>query len=195
MILSKKDYNYYKHCDKLALGISKKKHPSLFADDIWKFEILMRKTEYYRNCRKGFFGRIIYKILSHKYHRKSIKLGFSIPINIFGPGLSIAHPGTIVVNGNAKVGKNCRLHVCTTIGATNGKNAAPIIGDNVYIGTGAKIIGDIKIGDNSVIGANAVVNKSFPDGNITIGGVPAKKISERNSYIHLNPLLKDNNLL
>ncbi len=61
-----------------------------------------------------------------------------------------------------------------TIGEVNGK--APQIGDNVYISPGAKLFGDIVIGDNVKIGANAVVNKSFPEGNCTLVGVPARKV-------------------
>ena len=80
---------------------------------------------------------------------------------MFGPGLSIAHAGTIVVNSNAKIGANCRIHVCVNIGAdvTDGSKA-PIIGDNCYIGPGAKLFGSIILGNNVGIGANAVVNKS-----------------------------------
>lgn len=58
----------------------------------------------------------------------------------------------------------------------NGK--APTIGDNCFIGPGAKLFGDIKIGDNVAIGANAVVNKDFGD-NVTIAGVPAKVESKK----------------
>jgi serine O-acetyltransferase len=116
------------------------------------------------------------------YRRISIKLGISISPNTFGPGLSIAHRGTIVVNGGAKIGANCRIHVGVNIGTEAGKaDAAPTIGDNCYIGPGAKIFGPIVIGPNSVIGANAVVNKSFSEGNQTLGGVPAKVISKKNS--------------
>jgi serine O-acetyltransferase len=57
----------------------------------------------------------------------------------------------------------------------------PRIGDNCYLGPGAKLFGAIVIGDNTVIGANAVVNKSFPNGNVTLGGVPARIISEKST--------------
>lgn len=55
----------------------------------------------------------------------------------------------------------------------------PLIGNNVYIAPGAKIFRDIIIGDNTIIGANAVVNKSFPEGNITIGEIPSRIISQK----------------
>ena len=94
--------------------------------------------------------------------------------------MAIAHAGTIVVNSHAKVGANCRIHVCVNIGADiSDGTAAPHIGDNVYIGPGAKIFSGIIIGDNVAIGANSVVNKSFKDGNCTIAGVPAKVVSHR----------------
>jgi serine O-acetyltransferase len=120
------------------------------------------------------------------YRRISIKLGISISPNTFGPGLSIAHRGTIVVNGGAQIGANCRIHTGVNIGTEAGKaDAAPVIGENCYIGPGAKIFGPIQIGSNSVIGANAVVNKSFPEGGQTIAGVPAKIISSKSSKGYL----------
>lgn len=90
--------------------------------------------------------------------------------------------GTIVINGNSKIGKNLRIHVCTNIGTMAGySDLAPIIGDNCYIGPGAKIFGPIRIGNNVAIGANAVVNHSFETDNISLGGIPAKIISNKGS--------------
>ena len=118
-------------------------------------------------------------------------LNFSIPINVFGPGLSIAHYGTIVVNQNSKIGKNCRIHENVTIGSTGGEELAPQIGNNVFIGTGAKIIGNIEIADNIAIGANSLVNKSFTEPGITIAGNPAKKISNNSSKMFINNQLRE----
>ena len=112
----------------------------------------------------------------------SIQLGFTIPINVFGPGLSIGHVGTIVVNSSARIGANCRIHVCTSIATAAGySDKAPKIGNNVYIGPGAKIFGDIIIADEIAIGANSVVNSSFMEPGITLAGVPAKKVSDKGS--------------
>ena len=144
---------------------------------MWKFQRVLRHLEYLTNCKKNIFLR---KIVSIRYRYLSYKLGFTIPINVFGPGLAIAHYGTIVVNGNAKIGKNCRIHVCVNIGSKAGEAyVAPTIGNNCYIGPGAKLFGTIIIGDNTAIGANAVVNKSFPNGNVTLGGIPAKVVSQK----------------
>jgi len=185
MITSKKEYLHYLQEDKRALQI---KHPSLssrikeflFPHPIWKFQKTLRKLEYSTNCQKGLLAGVYRNYLKLKFRKVSIKMGFSIPPNVFGPGLAIVHYGTIVVNANSKVGKNCRIHACTNIGASGGKKAAPQIGDNVYIAPGAKIYGDITIGNNIAIGANAVVNKSFPEDGILIAGNPAQKIKEVN---------------
>ena len=194
MIYNKSDLKNYLYCDKIALGIEKKT-PSLFGDEIWKFEILLRKLEYYTNCCNTMVGKIKKIIYKYKFHKASVKLNFSIPLNVFGPGLSIAHYGTIVVNGTAKIGKKCRLQEGVCIGATNGMTESPIIGDNCFIGTGAKLIGNITIGNDIAIGANSVVNKSFKEDKITIAGVPARKISNNSSYSNLSKLLLKYNLL
>lgn len=178
MILSKSDYKDYLKADRKALG---QKHTlrELMFDDVWKFQRVLRQLEYFTNCKKNV---ILRKLVSIRFRYLSTKLGFTIPINVFGPGLSIAHYGTIVVNSKCKIGKNCRIHVCVNIGSMAGEAyAAPKIGDNCYIGPGAKLFGSIVIGDNTAIGANAVVNKSFPNGNVTIGGIPAQVISEKNT--------------
>lgn len=178
MIQSYQDYQNYLTADRKALNRERGVKNLLF-DDIWKFQKLMRTLEYLTNCHQNKLLRLL---TEYRYKTLGRKLGFSIPINVFGPGLSIAHRGTIVINETARVGANCRLHVCVNIGTEAGKyGKAPYIGDNCYIGPGAKLFGSIVLGSNMVIGANAVVNKSFPQGNATIAGVPAKIISEKTS--------------
>jgi len=113
-----------------------------------------------------------------RFKKLSLKLGFTIPENVFGPGLCILHYGTIVVNAETKIGANCRIHACTNIGQSGGKTGAPFIGNNVYIGPGAKIYGSIKIANNVAIAANAAVSKSFNNENVVIGGVPAKEVGQ-----------------
>lgn len=190
MITNKKDYLSYLEQDKKALGI-KKKYPSLIGDEVWKFQRRLRKTEFFKNTSNGNIIKKLFYIFSMiRFHRLRVKYGFSIPLNVFGPGLSIAHFGSIVVNGNAKVGENCRIQDSVTIGATNGESDAPVIGNNVFIGSGARIIGKVNIASDIAIGANAVVVKDFNKSGITIGGVPAKKISDNNSHSNLNKCLE-----
>lgn len=190
MIKSTEDYRYYIEQDRLALG-KEYKRPKLIGDEIWKFEILLRKAEFYNNTSQKNILKVFLKFYyGYRYYRKRIKFGISIPLNTFREGLSIAHIGNIVVNGNARIGKNCRIQEGVTIGATNGMKEAPVLGDNIYIGSGAKIIGNIKLADDVAIGANACVVKDVKEKAITIGGVPAKKISENSSHSNLSSMLK-----
>jgi serine O-acetyltransferase len=135
--------------------------------------ILLRKSEYYFNSNT-MLGKLIFRLLQIKQTRISTKLGFFIPINVFDIGLYIPHHGSIVVNPNTKCGKYCLLHNNVVIGQHNGMS--PTIGNNVFIGTGAKIFGDIIIADNVWIGANSVVNKSVLKPNSFVAGIPAKLI-------------------
>ena len=153
--------------------------PRLVGDGVWRFERLLRAIEYHEACRRAWYHRPLRTLLYLRFHLASIRLGFTIPPHVFGPGLSIAHRGTIVVNSCARVGANCRLHACTNIGSRGGSaTEAPTVGDNVYIGPGAVLYGPIAIADNIAIGANSVVNASFHEPNITIAGAPARKVRD-----------------
>ena len=181
MISNKGDLKTYLAADRLSLGRTRKrpKHTDL----TWKYEIALRKCEYYANTKAGG----ILNVLLRKYHAyRMFKIGtrcnYSIGINCVGKGLSLAHIGPVVISNDARIGENCRIHICVNIGTAAGTHGqAPVIGDNVYIGPGAKIFGPIKIGNGVAIGANAVVNKSFEEDNVTIAGVPARVINENGS--------------
>lgn len=179
MIASKKDYYDYLLADKKNLN-RKRKRPKI-NDYIWRYEILLRKCEYYHNCKKnGIIGKLLLFYYKYRKFKLGVKCGFSIPINVCNKGLSIAHIGPIVINDKCRIGQNLRIHVGVNIGASYyNASEVPTIGDNVYIAPGVKIFGDIKIGNNIAIGANAVVNKNFIENGITIAGVPAKKISDK----------------
>lgn len=164
----------------------------LFGDELWKFHVIMRKCDYFSFMhKKNFLYKLPFVFYKIYYHRLSIKLGFSMPYNAFDKGLSIAHYGTIIINGKSRIGKNCRIHACVNIGVS-GQSNAPRIGDNVFIGPGVKIVGDISIADGVCLGAGAVVVKSITEPNSTWGGVPAKKISDNSSRTLLSDLLFDN---
>lgn len=107
------------------------------------------------------------------------KLGIIIPYGTsLGPGFYIGHFGNIIVNGHCRIGRNCNLSPGVTLGQANRGRAKgyPVIGDNVYIGPGAKVIGAVTVGNNVAIGANAVVTHDVPD-NAVVAGIPAKVIS------------------
>jgi serine O-acetyltransferase len=201
MITSKKDLQYYIAEDfkmfEYRIRAHKSDNTSYFKrkivdiyyerfDKTLLFERTLRCLEYHTNmCKQTntsnrakhiyhFLKRIRYFL---KYKKLSYNLGLTIPINTMGPGLLIAHYGSIVINRLCRVGSNCIIHSCVNIGINKG--GVPQIGDNCYIGPGAKLFGAITIGNNVTIGANSVVNKSFPD-NVVIAGIPAKIIRYKN---------------
>jgi serine O-acetyltransferase len=186
-IMNKQELSYYLEEDKKSLR--EYYHPSLkpctpfYIDkEIGKFQYLLRKCEYYFSNNKKNPLYIIRKyIYAFFFKRQSIKLGFTIPTFTFGPGLRIVHRGTIVVNGKCRIGYNCTINAGVNIGIKAGcPDDVPIIGNNVYIGPGAKIFGKITIADGCAIGANAVVCKDILEPDSVVVGVPAKVIGKRN---------------
>lgn len=163
-----------------------KRIKAIFAPSIWHYEVILRKTEYYYNCRKDFLGKIAYAFNRIRLESLGAKLGFTIPINVIGPGLCLCHRGTIVINSNCSIGSNARIHPCVVIGNSSRfdnnrcDTNVPIIGDNCYIGPGAKLFGRINIGDNCAIGANAVVTKDCPSFS-TVLGIPGKASTGKGS--------------
>ena len=180
MITNKTDLLEYLEADKKALN-RKTNKPQKY-DWIWKYQIALRKLEYYTNVSQSFWTKLNKKYYLYKVENYKRTLNFSIPINVCERGLSIAHVGPIIINDRAKIGKNCRIHVGVNIGAAAGKpEEVPVVGDNVYIGPGAKLFGGIRIADGVAIGANSVINKDILEENITVAGVPGKKTSDKGS--------------
>ncbi len=175
MIKTKSDLKAYIKSDRLARygGGKVSFSVKLKTKDMFHYNVILRKAEYHINNGHGLRGAYYrYRLLN-----LGMKLGWSIDPNTFGPGMCIVHYGTVVVNPNARIGKNARLQAGVNIGANAGKQEAPRIGDYVYFGPGAKVFGDITIASNIAIAANAVVNKSCLDEGVSLGGIPAKIIS------------------
>ena len=145
--------------------------------ELKKFLFYLRKQEYYINTANG---NKLKGLLGLYYERKKNKLGLRLGIeigpNCFGKGLQIYHSGSIIINNGVKAGENCKLHGANCIGNNGKTNDAPKLGDNVDIGYGAVIIGNITVANNVKIGANAVVTRSITEDNSTYVGIPAKKI-------------------
>ncbi len=130
---------------------------------------------------RGFLYRVLLQHYSYKY-------GFQIlPNTRIGKGLYIGHRGTVVVNGLAELGDNCTLTHLVTIGQANRgeRQGCPRIGNSVWIGAGAVVVGKIVIGDNVLIAPNAYVNFDVPSNSIVIGNPATVKqhASATESYV------------
>lgn len=156
--------------------IRRLKNSLLAGPDImrWKYVSTLRKLEYYYSNRNKnpWFG-LMNMVTARKFHRLGFKLGIEMAPGVFAEGLQVYHTQGIVINGDAKVGKNCILHGANVIGNMGNDLKAPVIGDNVRLGAGAKVLGDVYIADGVQIGAGAVVLKSCYEENALLVGIPA----------------------
>lgn len=122
--------------------------------------------------RIPIFPKIIQKLIRIIY-------GCYIPYESnIGKGTRFIHEGLgVVIHQKATIGKNCFINTSVVIGGSNHKKVVPKIGNNVYIGTGVIIVGEVSIGNNVAIGANSVVVNDIPDGCLVVG-TPAKIIKK-----------------
>ncbi len=150
--------------------------------EIWKYVHTLRKCEYLKNSADkkecSYILKVYYKVClafcRRRLYARGGAYGIFISENCFDEGLLLYH-GNVVVNSLTRVGKNCRIHGNNCIGNNGKNNKTPILGDNIDIGFGAGIYGDVKLAEGIKIGANAVVLKSWEEPNVTLVGIPAKK--------------------
>ena len=145
-----------------------------------KWQKYARITDYYKwkiDHSHNPWYQLMYMLYIRKRNVLAEKIGIEASTANIGKGLLVYHSQGTVINGNSIIGENCRLHgnICIGNGGEADKNT-PIIGSNVIIGTGAKILGGISIADNVKIAAGSVVVNSFAEPGITIAGVPAKRV-------------------
>jgi serine O-acetyltransferase len=149
---------------------------------------LLRAIRRYQACRqRGFLGRLAskYWVLQHRFW--SAVAGADIPlVSRIGGGMLLPHPNGIVVHPDAEIGVNCLLFQQVTIGVGGPNPGAPVLGGDVNVGAGAKILGGVRIGAGARIGANAVVLQDVPEGATAVG-VPAR-IVERSAAGAAAPL-------
>ena len=126
----------------------------------------------YLMSQTNVFARILLVLVRVFYSICKFMTGIQLPMgtSIMG-GLRFPHYSCIIIAKSCNIGKNCTIHQGVTIGQSHfGKHQGyPTIGDNVLIYAGAKICGGIKVGNNVVIGANAVVTNDVPDGCVVVG--------------------------
>lgn len=141
----------------------------------------LRHMEYHYNAwvaskKYNVWHMLLFVLFHTLWKRWTLKTGITIPKNVCEKGISLMHWGSIVVNSACHLGCNCCIINNVNIGANGGSSKAPQIGNNVYIGPGAVIFGDITIADGCYIGANSVVTKSCLEKNAVLIGAPAKII-------------------
>jgi serine O-acetyltransferase len=143
---------------------------------------------------QGFQALIVYRFFNWCHRHKipaqpfrffierfvEITTGISLPAQCtIGRGFRIHHFGGIIFHSGVELGDHCTVYHDVTIGDRGGSGPAPRLGNSIIVGAGAKLIGDIRIGDNCIIGANAVVTKDMPPDTIAVGN-PAIYKSKRN---------------
>lgn len=144
---------------------------------IWRWQKASRTSDYYHYRVEnggGLLDKILYLYWIGRRNRIGEKLGIELQTTKIGRGLFIFHfGGGIVANGIW--GENIHLHGNNCIGNGGpGQHIPPTLGNNIMVGVGAKIIGDVRIADNVKIAAGAVVVKDIDEPGCTVAGVPAK---------------------
>ena len=160
----------------------------------FKYTFWMRTCFYSKNI--VWLKYSIYPIAFFLLNHFKYKFGISIPPETkIDSGFYIGHFSGIIVNRHSVIGKNCNISHGVTIGQVNrGKyKGSPILGDNIYIGAGAKIIGSVTIGNFVAIGANCVVTKNIPDHSVVVG-IPGRIISQEGSTGYINKIDYDKKL-
>ena len=139
---------------------------------IHRYIINSRKADFYK---KKWNSYLLYLYFTRKKNRIGNKLGLEIGTQNIGRGLLIYHMNN-VINGRSIIGENLHLHGNNCIGNNGVTEECPVVGNNVTLGVGAKIIGNVEVADNIKVAAGAVVINSFTEPGITIGGIPARKL-------------------
>ncbi|WP_372512438.1 hypothetical protein [Gordonia aquimaris] len=153
-------------CDRVAYGVKRWSPLVAFRYPTLSYQRYLRYVEFCAAIDHPV-GAVACAILRLRLKRLGQRIGVTVPPGVFGPGLSIPHYGSVVVNDKVRAGWFCRIHSATNLGESEG--AAPCLGDGVYIGPGAVLYGAVTVGSGSVIGANSVVNRNVPANSLAVG--------------------------
>lgn len=153
----------------------------------WPIELryiyFFRRAQSVLETKKSLYRSILYRFFLFKLNRISLKSQIQIPITTkIGKGFYIGHSGRVIINGRCMIGENVNIATGVTIGAENrgSRKGVPKIGNKVWIGTNAVVVGNITIGNDVMIAPLAFVNFDVPDHSIVIGN-PARIISCENA--------------
>jgi serine O-acetyltransferase len=148
----------------------------------FRFSVMLRLCAFFRGQWWSRWG--IYHCCRFWHRRQQVRYGAYINFESrIGAGLYLGHLCCIVVNTGTVIGRNCTLGHRVTLGSTHGRSkrpGCPVIGDDVYIGVGATVVGGIQVGDGAVIGPNSVVVKDVPP-KAVVSGIPAEVLSLKGS--------------
>jgi len=169
------EQDYYRYSKKKA-NIYRYIYKGL-ADAGFRAIMLHRLGVWFKERKLLFLASLCQRLMHHLCH-----CWINVNADI-GPGFFIAHVGGIGIGGGTIIGKNCDVRRNLSLGGNFSKRDAdgrdhPWIGDNVSFGIGAVVSGPVKVGSNSIIGANTVVTRDVPE-NVIVFGVPGKVIKER----------------
>jgi serine O-acetyltransferase len=172
---------YFEECSNL----SGYRYRKTLKYEIYKYICLLRQYEYACQRRDSAKTKVSEKYwawrvkkIDRRKNRQGQSLCVEISPNAVAKGIKICHQNVVI---NGIVGENCVFHGNNVLGnkRTGAKNETPVLGNNVDVGVGAIIIGKVQIADDCVIGAGAVVTKSFLKPGTIIAGVPAKEIANK----------------
>ena len=152
-----------------------------FRSQGFRYMFFRRKTRIYSKYNPLWY--LCWILKRHYMYKYGFQIGGTI-----GKGFFIGHFGTVVVNEDTVIGENCNIAHGVTIGVTRRgkKTGVPVIGNEVWIGTGAVIVGKIKVGNNVLIAPNSFVNFDVPDNSIVIGNPGVIKPNKKATTGYIN---------
>ena len=164
---------------------------AFFAYPGFRYTYLLRKVAYYATRRRGL-GLVPYAFYRLLLHRYRFRYGFDIsPTMKIGPGLFLGHFGGVVLSPHAVLGANVNIGQGVTIGATSrgSRVGAPILGDRVWVGAHAVLVGKITVGDEALIAPGAYVNFDVPPRAVVLGN-PGQVVAHTGSEGYINNVLE-----
>lgn len=141
--------------------------------DTYRFVKYLRYEEYHHN-QPGIFHKMMRVYYWRKRYRLGLALGTEMWDNTIEEGLHIYHARNTMTNSAAKIGRNCILHGNNIVGNDGLSPKCPVLGNNVRLGYGAMVFGDVTIADDVTVAAGAIVVHSILEPGVTVAGIPAK---------------------